>query len=175
MKLDRPSLGRYAPLVLFLYAAVGSLLGCSAPATFEHMIPTSFETVNKHLQTVRVTVTGGQESVPVGRPQITDAAFAQALIASIAKSRTFSNVIEDQSPTEDYRLTVTLFTLDKRVFGQAVTLEAGWTLRRGATDAIVWREAIVSQSAEGNFQKATEAAARNNIAEGLAKISKLNL
>jgi ABC-type transport auxiliary lipoprotein component len=175
MNLNKLPLERYSPLVLFLYAAVGWLVGCSAAASFEGMIPTSFETVNNHPQTVRVSVTGGQESVPVGRPQITNAAFTQALIASIGKSRTFAKVIEDQNPTEDYRLTVTLFTLDKRVFGQAVTLEAGWTLRRATTGAIVWRESIVSQSAEGNFQQATEAAARNNIAEGLAKISKLNL
>jgi len=174
MKLNRPRLGHDSPLVLFLYAAVSLLVGCSAPASFVGMIPTSFDTVNHHPQTVRVIVTGGQESVPVGRPQITDATFAQALIFSIAKSRTFSKVVEDQS-SADYRLTVTLFTLDKRVFGQAVALEAGWTLRRAATDAIVWRESIVSQSAEGNFQEATEAAARNNIAEGLAKISRLDL
>ena len=36
-------------------------------------------------QTVRVTVTGGQESIAVGRPHITNQAFAQALVASIKK------------------------------------------------------------------------------------------
>lgn len=161
--------------VLFLYALIILLGGCSAAATFEGMVPTSFETVKNHPQTVRVSVTGGQESVAVGRPQITDAAFTQALIVSITKSRTFSKVIEDQSPGVEYLLTVTLFALDKRVFGQSVKLEAGWTLRRIATGAVVWRESIVSESTHSNFQLATEAAARNNIAQGLAKISKLNL
>lgn len=170
-----PQLKRHWPLAVCLLALVLLLESCSTAATSEGMIPRSFDTVNIHPQTVRVTVTGGQESVAVGRPQITDAAFTQALIASIAKSRIFSKVIEDQTPAEDYRLTVTLFSLDKRVFGQTVTLEAGWTLRRAATGAIVWRESIVSESAEGNFQQSTEAAARNNIAEGLARISKLKL
>jgi hypothetical protein len=147
---------------------------CSTAATSEGMIPTSFETVNAHPQTVRVRVTGGQESVAVGKPQITDGAFTQALIASIIKSRTFSKVIEEQNQFADFQLIVTLFSTDKRSFGQTVKLEAGWTLRRVSTSAIVWRESIVSESTDSNFQVATEGAARNNIAQALAKISKLN-
>jgi hypothetical protein len=175
IRQKHPPLKQHLPLVLFLYALVTLVAGCSTAATSEGMVPTSFETVKTHPQTVRVSVTGGQESVAVGRPQITDAAFTRALIVSITKSRTFSKVIEDQSPGEEYLLTVTLFTLDKRVFGQSVKLEAGWTLRRAATGAVVWRESIVSESTDSNFQLATEAAARNNIAQALAKISKLNL
>jgi hypothetical protein len=168
-------LKQYPLRVLFLFALATLLGGCSTAATFEGMVPDSFETVTAHPQTVRISVTGGQESVALGRPQITNAAFSQALIASITKSRTFSKVIEDQSPSEDFLLTVTLFSMDKRVFGQTVKLEAGWTLRRAATGEIVWRESIVSESTHSNFQVATEAAARNNMAQALAKISKLNL
>ena len=170
-----PQLKRHWRRTVFLCSLGFLLAGCSTAATSEGMIPTSFDVVNTHPQTVRVTVTGGQESVAVGRPQITDAGFTQALIASITKSRTFSKVIEDQTPAEDFRLTVTLFSLEKRVFGQAVTLEAGWTLRRADTGTIVWRESIVSASTDNNFQIATEAAARDNIAEALGKISKLDL
>jgi hypothetical protein len=61
------------------------------------------------------------------------------------------------------------------VFGQAVTLEAGWTLRRAATEAVVWQESIVTQSTDSNFQVATEVAAKDNIAAALGKISKLDL
>lgn len=160
---------------LSLWTLAALLGSCSVAATFEGMVPASFETVNAHLQTVRVSVTGGQESVALGRPQITDAAFTQALVASIKEARTFSKVIEDNSPGEDYLLTVTLFSMDKLVFGQKVKLEAGWTLRRATTGAIVWRESIVSDSTHGDLKAATEGAARNNIAQGLAKISKLTL
>jgi len=170
-----PRLVQYSLAVFFLYAVAILLGSCSTAATFEGMVPDSFETTNAHPQTVRISVTGGQQSVAIGRPQITDAAFTQALIASITKSRTFSKVVEDQSSGEDFLLTVTLFSLDKRVFGQTVALEAGWTLRRVATGAIVWRESIVSESTHSNFQVATENAARINIAQALAKISKLNL
>jgi len=149
--------------------------GCSMAATIEGMIPTSFETIKAHPQTVRVNVAGGQESVAVGRPQITDGAFTQALIASITKSQTFSKVVEDQSPGEEYLLTVTLFSMDKLVFGQTVKLEAGWTLRRAGSGAVVWRESIVSESRHNDIQVATEGAARSNIAQALSKISKLDL
>ena len=165
---------QFSMRVLFVHALAMLLGGCSTAATIEGMIPSSFETMKAHPQTVRVNVTGGQESVAAGRPQITDGAFTQALIASITKSQTFSKVVEDKSPGEDYLLTVTLFSMDKLVFGQTVKLEAGWTLRRTASGAVVWRESIISESTHSNVQVATEGAARNNIAQALAKISKLN-
>ena len=161
--------------LLFLWLLSAMLGGCSAAATFEGMVPASFETVNAHPQTVRVNVTGGQESVALGRPQITNSAFTQALVASITKSRTFAKVIEEKTPNEDYLLTVTLFSMEKRVLGQAVSLEAGWTLQRVASGAVVWRESITSQSANGDLQRATEAAARINIGQALTKVSRLNL
>jgi len=139
------------------------------------MVPTSFETSRKHPYAVRVRVTGGQESEAVGRPQIPDSAFARALIDSITNSQTFSKVVEGQSTGENYLLTVTLFSMDKRVFGRTVRLEVGWTLRRGDTGAIVWQESIITEYTVFNVQVATEGAARNNIAQGLGKISKLNL
>lgn len=169
------SFSKWLPPLIF-WALVGVLGGCSTAVTFEGMVPTSFETVNAHPKTVRVSVTGGQESVALGRPQITNADFTQALGASIRKSRTFAKVIEGQSQGEDYLLTVTLFSLDTRVFGRRfVKLEAGWTLRRAGSGTVVWQESIFSENTEGDVKVATEGAARNNIAQGLAKISKLNL
>jgi hypothetical protein len=166
---------KYSWAPLFLYGWSLLLGGCTTAARVEGMVPADFATAKSHPRTVRVTVTGGHESVAVGRPQITDGAFKEALITSIIRSKTFAKVTEEQNPSEDYRLTVTLFALDKRVFGQAVKLEAGWTLRRAATGAVVWQESLVTQSNDSNFQLATEAAARDNIAAALGKISKLDL
>jgi len=163
-----------SPLGLFLYAFVVLLWGCATPATFEGMVPTSFQTAKSHPQTVRVSVTGGQETVVVGRPQITTSAFTQALTESITRSRTFSRVVEDQSQKADYLLTVTLFSMDKRVFGRTVKMEAGWTLRRADAGTVVWQESIISEHTDADIRLATEGAARNNIAQGLRKISKLN-
>ena len=163
-----------SPPGLFLYGFVALLWGCSTPGTFEGMVPTSFETAKSHPQTVRVNVTGGQETVALGRPQITNSAFTQALTESITKSRTFSGVIGGQSQRADYLLTVTLFSMDKLVFGRTVSMEAGWTLRRADAGTVVWQESIISEHTDADIRLATEGAARNNIAQGLRKISKLN-
>lgn len=158
---------------IFLYGLLLLLVSCSMPAAFDAMIPTSFETAQRHPQSVRARVTGGQDSEATGRPHIPNSAFAQALVESIIKSKTFARVADGQG--EEYLLTVTLFSIDKRVFGQTVKLEAGWTLRRTGSSANVWQESIVSEYTAANVKLATEGAARNNIAEGLAKISKLTL
>jgi len=162
-------------LMLVLGAYLPLIGACDLPARVTGMIPTSFESVRKHPKSVRVSVTGGQESEAVGRPHIPNSAFAQALIQSIERSQTFAKVVEGQSQAADFLLTATLFTLDKRVFGRTVKLEVGWTLRRIDTGVIAWQEAIVSEYSEGNVQTATEGAARSNIAQALGKISKLNL
>jgi hypothetical protein len=161
--------------ILFLCTLASILGSCSTSATSEGMVSTSFEILHAHPQTVRVNVTGGQETVPIGRPQITDADFTQALVTSIIKTRTFTKALTDQNSSADFLLTVTIFSLDKRLFGDTVRLEAGWTLRHTTSGAIVWRESIISESMHSNFQRATEGAARNNIGQALAKISKLDL
>jgi hypothetical protein len=139
------------------------------------MVPTAFQTEKNHPQTVRVHVTGGQETVAVGRPQITNSAFTRALTESIIKSRTFSRVVEDQGQKADYLLTVTLFSMDKLVFGRTVKMEAGWTLRRADAETVVWQESIISEHTDADIRLATEGAARNNIGQGLRRMSKLNL
>jgi hypothetical protein len=160
---------------LFLYTLIVSLAGCATPATFEGMVPASFEIARKHPYAVRISVTGGQEDPAIGRPHITDAAFTKALIESVTKSQVFSKVSQDQTAKADYLLTVTLFSMDKLVFGRKVTMEAGWTLRRADTGTVVWQESIISEFSDSNVKLATEGAAKNNIAQGLGKISKLNL
>jgi hypothetical protein len=169
LSCEQPSLLR-----LFFYGFVALFWGCATPATFEGMVPTSFQTAKNHPQTVRVHVSGGQETVAVGRPQITNSAFTQALTESLTKSRMFSRVVEDQSQKTDYLLTVTLFSMDKLVFGRTVSMEAGWTLRRADAGTVVWQESIISEHTDADIRLATEGAARNNIAQGLGKISKLN-
>jgi hypothetical protein len=166
---------RLLPLLGGILIYLMLIEACAMPASSTGMIPTSFETVRKHTKSVRISVTGGQESEAVGRPHIQNDAFARALVESIARSQTFSKVVEDQSKEEDYLLSVTLFSMDKRAFGDTVKLEIGWTLRRADTQALTWQESITSEYTDSNVQIATEGAARNNIAQALGKISRLNL
>ena len=62
-----------------LALGVAMLTGCASPSTPAGMMPTAFQPVNKHPQTVSVTTSGGQETSSTGKSQISDAAFAQAI------------------------------------------------------------------------------------------------
>jgi len=53
------------------------------------MIPDAFESKKKYSQSVRIKVTSGQDDEAVGRPQIPNAAFEQALATFIRRSRFF--------------------------------------------------------------------------------------
>ena len=172
------------PLLSVLCAVVALIWGCATPATHEGMIPAKVESVKKHPQTVSVTVTGGKETDAAGTPQISDAAFRDALVSSIRNSQVFSRVVEGKGG--DYLLTVTLFSMQQPLFGFSltVTMEAGWTLQRSSGGAPVWQESIKSThtattsdafAAVTRLRLATEGAAKKNIEQGLAKVSQLNL
>jgi hypothetical protein len=147
------------------------------------MVPT-VTGANKHPQSVSVEVTGGQETDGLGKSQISNESFAQALEQAITQSESFSRVIEGSG--QDYRLSVVIAGLEQPSFGFSFTvkMEAGWTLKRADTGTIVWQESIRSEhtaSAGDAFagvvrlRMATEGAARNNILQGLSRISKLAL
>ena len=171
-------------LVSMLLAALAMLASCVTTASHETMTPLTFETGSKHQKTVSISVEGGKEHEDLGRTQISDAEFKQALNESITKSQTFSRVMEGMNG--DYLLTVVIFSIDQPAMGFSFTvkMEAGWTLKRVATGEIVWQEAIKSEhtatpgeafAAASRLRLATAGAARNNISQGLAKISKLKL
>jgi ABC-type uncharacterized transport system auxiliary subunit len=160
------------------------LAGCATPASQEAMVPAMLSTLNKHPQTVSVSVSGGKETNALGKAQIDNDAFAKALTQAIENSKTFSKVIEGNKG--NYLLAVNIFSLDQPSFGGNFTvhLEAGWTLKRADNGSVVWQEAIRSEHtatmsdalvAVTRLRMATEGAAKNNVAQGLEKISKLSL
>lgn len=170
--------------VLLLLASAFILGGCASPATHEAMVPASIQTVKKHPQTVNVAVAGGQETDAMGKSQISNSTLQKALTEAIEKSKTFSQVVPGTGG--NYLLTVNIFNIDQPNFGLNLTtkLEAGWTLKRADTGTVVWQESIRSEHtstvsdafvAVERLRLATEGAARNNIAQGLAKISNLSL
>lgn len=161
-----------------------ALGGCATPASHQSMIPADFDVVRKHPATVNVTTSGGRETEAIGKSQISNETLAKALTEAITKSQTFSRVVQGNGA--DYLLTVSIFSVEQPSFGLSylVKMEVGWTLKRADTDKIVWQEAIKSEhtatpgdafAAVKRLRLATEGAARNNIAQGLAKISKLSL
>jgi hypothetical protein len=175
---------RSASQLLALCACAAVLGGCASAITSESLVPAGITAGKKHSGTVSVAVDGGKETDSMGKPQISNDAMRKALADAITKSQTFSKVIEGSGGR--YLLTVSMYTLDQPSFGASFTvkMEAGWTLKRADTGATVWQESIRSEhtatmgdamAGVTRLRLATEGAARNNIANGLAKISQLNL
>lgn len=171
----------FAVAALVLASAV--LGGCATPSTSAGMTPTEFQVTNKHAQSVALTVDGGKETGALGKSQIPNDAFAQAITDAITNSKTFSSVVKGSGG--DMLLTVSIFNIDQPSFGLSFTvkMEAGWTLKRADTGAVIWQESIksehtatVSDAFAGitRLRLANEGAAKANIAQGLSKISALN-
>jgi hypothetical protein len=175
---------RFTTLSLPLLAVVSLLAGCATPAGHEGMTPDSYDIAKKHPQTVSVSVGGGNETSAAGKSQISNSEFQLALEAAITKSQVFSGVIQGNGG--NYLLNVTMFSVEQPSFGLSFTvkLEAGWTLKRADNGTVVWQESIKSShtattsdafAGVARLRIATEGAAKDNIKQGLAKISRLNL
>lgn len=169
--------------LFFLLNVAALFSGCATPATFEGMVPESYPLTRTHPETVQVKVSGGQRTSLVWKTQISDDAFFQALSETIGKSQVFSKVV--QGAEAQYLLSVVLISIEQPSIGTSltVTMETGWTLTRQDSGKTIWREAITSEHTAGvgdafifsvRLKRATEMAAKKNIAEGLEKISKLN-
>jgi hypothetical protein len=169
-------------LILCVWVVLAS--GCASPASHQMMIPTDFAPAKKHPETVSVEVKGGTSTDTMGKSQISNEEFAQALVESINNSQTFSKVIPGSGA--NYLLTAQIVSLEQPTFGLSflVKMEVGWTLKRIDTGKTVWQESIQSEftATTGDafigakrLRLATEGAARNNISAGLAKISRLDL
>lgn len=165
-------------------AAALMLGGCAAPATSTGMVPASFDVQKRQTGSVGVNVTGGRETEAIGLPQVSNAAFQEAVVASLKSAGSFSTVAE--GPGGDFRLSIQIFRMQGPVAGLKMTsnMEAGWTLMRAATNAVVWQEAIESEytatvndafSGAERARISAEGAARENIRKALARLSRVAL
>lgn len=168
---------------LILCAAVGILAGCATASKPESMVAAPAETLARHAKTVAVSTIGGKETSSVGKSQISDAAFAQALIASIEKTKVFSAVV--QGAGANYMLSVAIISIDQPSFGLSFTvkMETAWTLKK-ADGSVAWQEVIKAENTATTsdafagverLRIANEGAARKSIEAGLSKIAKLSL
>ena len=168
---------------LILCASVGILAGCATATKPEAMVAAPADALTRHAQTVAVSTVGGKETSSAGKSQISDAAFTQALIASIEKTKVFSAVV--QGAGANYALSVATVSVDQPSFGLSFTvkMETAWTLKK-ADGSIAWQEVIKAENTATTsdafvgterLRLATEGAARKSIEAGLAKISKLSL
>lgn len=170
---------------LAVLGAIALSAGCAAtPSTYEGMIPDSFDIAKTQAKSVSVSSSGGQETSAMGKSQISNQTFKKAVEESIVKSKAFSQVI--QGNNGDYQLTVLIIGMDQPSFGLdfTVKMEAGWTLKRVNDGQVVWQKIIKSEhtattsdafAGVTRLRLANEGAAKNNIKQGLAEISQLNL
>lgn len=176
-------------LLFYVITVLIVLTGCVSPASREGMVPVAFEPVKRHSQAISVVVKGGEVSrvdttAIWGKSELSNATFREALVEAIEKNRIFSRVVANQGA--DYILTVTIFSTEQPAGGTSLTvsMEAGWTIQRIADGAKIWQESIRSSHTAGYFEAfafvkrlrlATEGAVRNNISQGLTKLSALAL
>jgi hypothetical protein len=174
------SLTHHVSLVAVCAAAV-VMAGCATASKPEDLVPATVNAGTKHAQSVSIAVAGGSETSALGKSQISNEAFQQAIVSSIEKNKTFSSVVK--GATGDYRLGVTVVNMDQPSFGFSFTvkMEAAWSLKK-ADGTVVMQEVIKSEGTAGatdafagteRLRLANEAAARNNIAAALAKIGTL--
>jgi Flp pilus assembly protein CpaB len=168
--------------VVALCAAAAVIAGCATASKPEAMVPTTAIAGIQHAKTTSVVVAGGSETSALGKSQISNEAFQQAIAQSIEKNKTFSSVVKGAGG--DYQLAVTVVNMDQPSFGFSFTvkMEAAWSLKK-ADGTVVMQEIIKSEGTAGateafagteRLRLANEYAARNNIAAGLEKIGKLD-
>jgi opacity protein-like surface antigen len=178
------TLASFRRLISFLAmcAAAAIAAGCATATKPEAMVPLEAVSGIQHAQRVSVVVAGGSETNSLGKSQISNEAFQQAIVAAIAKNKTFSAVVKGVD--SDCRLAVTVINVDQPSFGFSFTvrIEAAWSLKK-ADGTVIFQESIRSDGMAGateafagveRLRLATEAAARNNIAAGLGKIGTLS-
>ena len=174
------SIARSLSLVA-LCATAAVIAGCATASKPEAMVPTT-TIAGQHAKTTSVVVAGGSETSAMGKSQISNEAFQQAIAMSIEKNKTFSSVVKGAGG--DYQLAVTVIAMDQPSFGLSFTvkMEAAWSLKK-ADGTVVLQESIKSEGTAGvgdafagveRLRLANEYAARANIAAGLEKIGKLN-
>jgi hypothetical protein len=164
-----------------LCAAAAVAAGCATAIKPEALVPATLSEGTHHPQTVGVSVGGGSRTDALGKSQISNEALTEALVSSIEKNKTFSSVLKGANG--DYRLNVTVVNVDQPSFGFSFTvkMDAAWSLKK-ADGTVVMQEVIKSEGTAGatdafagteRLRLATEAAARNNISAGLARLGKL--
>ncbi len=165
---------------IILSAAVMLILlpGCGADA--RRMIPDSVVVTNTFPNTIGVAETvGGQNQAG-----ISNEAYTQALVNALQKFNVFKKVVSPD--TAHYQLYVTILSYDRPVVGLNfdITLETRWELSSKCNNKAIWTNTVISTYhasfaeafiAAERLKKAYEGVARQNIAEGVEKISKLNL
>ena len=172
------------PYGLALLVGSALLTGCSSPANRVAMTPPAVTVAKQHPYSVQVQANGGSETSGVDMTNIANADLKAAIEAAIVQSRLFTSVV--QGADGDYDLNVQIVSLRRPMIGGtlSVDLEAGWSLVKRSDRSVTLRKVITSSGSATfgdafafvtRLQMAVEAAARDNITQGLRAIAELPL
>jgi hypothetical protein len=167
-----------------LMAAAVLLAACASPANREAMTPQAITVSKHHPYSVQVRTGGGSETGAMDSTNISDADLKGAIEAAIIQSQVFKAIV--QGGDGDYELSVRVTSLSKPMFGGTFTvqMEAAWSLTKVSDPSVVMRKSIKStgvatmgEALAGvtRLRLAVEAAARDNIGQGIRAISELAL
>ena len=172
-------------MIILIAVFAGVVSGCATGAVYTKMVPPDYSIQKKQPYIVAVQTSGGKETNPAWVSQISSESFKEALVESINKSGAFSTiVIADHA---DYMLDVDIVDLAQPWWGgidMTVTMTAEWKLTSMKDKVVVFQENITKpyKAAFGDallaverLRMANEGAARENIREGLKKLSELTL
>lgn len=171
-------------LLLATAGLVLTLTGCSSPATREAMTPQAM-TISKHYpSSLHVQTSGGADTGAMDSSNISDVELKAAIEDAVVQSKLFKTVV--QGSNGDYELSVRVTSLAKPIFGATFTvdMETAWSLTKASDRSVVMRKSVKSSGTATmgdafvgatRLRLAVEAAARNNIAQGLTAIAELNL
>src|SRR5438094_6517729 len=170
----------------YLLGAVlsGGLLGGCGTAKPEAMVPTAFTLDQKHVSSVSVSRPIGKEAKAKWTSQISSEAFREAVAQSLQKSGLFAAVLKTSDA--DYELQVSYVNGDEPAFGfnMTVDLVTRWILTKKSGGQPLFQENVSSTytakmgdafAGGTRLRLANEGVARENIKEGLRRLSKLKL
>lgn len=160
------------------------LLGCASPAVKEAFVVQQVSMENRHPHSVSVITGGGGDREDSSYSEITNQDLADAIKESIGNTGLFSSVV--QGDGADYKLSVTLVNMSKPMFGVdfKIDMEMAWSLVNAKTGEVAMRESITSSHTATmgdafvgvtRFRLAVEGATKDNISQGMKKISGLSL
>jgi hypothetical protein len=169
--------------VVFSLLLAVTLSGCATPTRPDAMVATPTSPVHKSASDISVAVAGGRETSKAGASQISDEAFVQALRESIEKSGLFGKT---STGAARYKLAAFIGRVEQPSFGfsMTVTMEVSYSLTDTQSNKAVWTQNVSSThttpageafAGVTRLRLATEGAAKDNIADTIAKISALNL
>jgi hypothetical protein len=171
----------------WIYALSLALLlaGCAvASNTTGGMVPKSFDVASRHSGSVRVVVTGGCDDCGLAQIKVSNAGLSDAVVTAITASGVFSRAAPRGDA--DYVLSINIFSTDAPVFGATMhgAMETGWTLTNANGQTRIWQQAIASEYAATmsdtligveRARFASEGAVRENIRQGIDKLSRVPL